>query len=235
MAEDLLIWDASMFGPASIGLACPIPRERAAFVEWLEAAGYKPVPIHDLRTLSTDMESRPIEALVADANAVAKIGLGALLRILTSNRPLVIIGTLNWCPPELRHMASWLDRPVSMGDLTLGVALALVEGRPARRSARKSVLHLPATVDGVTSQVVDVSNEGVRLRVKSTAASTLPPYFTLRVEVFGVATMVQRAWVAHPGDQTVVCGGIIQRHLPKSRMWTHLVTMAPTASTPPGL
>jgi hypothetical protein len=179
-----------MFGPASIGIACPIPKERAAFVEWLEAAGYKPVLIHDLRTLATDLENRPIEALLADANAVAKIGLGALLRILTSNRPLVIVGTLNWCPPELRHMASWLDRPVSMSDLTLGVALALAEGRPARRSARKSVLHLPATVDGVNSQVLDVSNEGVRLRVKSTTASTLPPYFTLRVEVFGVATLV---------------------------------------------
>lgn len=225
----------SMFGPAPIGIACPIPKERAAFVEWLEAAGYKPVPILDLHTLSTDMENRPIEALVADATAVAKVGLGALLRILTANRPLVIIGKLNWCPQELRHMASWLDRPVSMSEFTLGVALALAEGRPARRSARKNVLHLPATVDGVTSQVLDVSNEGVRLRVKSTTASTLPPYFTLRVEVFGVATLVQRAWVTHPGDHTVVCGGIIQRHLPRSRMWTHLVAMAPTTGSTAGL
>jgi hypothetical protein len=226
----------SMFGPAAIAIACRIPKERAAFMEWLEAAGYTPVPILDLRTLSSDLENRPIEALVADADVVAQVGLGAVLRILTPNRPLVIVGKLFGCPPELRHMVSWLDRPVAMLDLTLGVALALAEGRPARRSARKTVLHLPATVDGVNSQVLDVSNEGVRLRLKNTTASTVPPYFTLRVEVFGVATLVQRAWVAHPGDHTVVCGGVIQRHLPRSRMWTHLVAMAPTpSSTPPGL
>jgi hypothetical protein len=110
------------------------------------------------------------------------------------------------------------------------VALALAEGRPFRRSARKSVLYLPATIDGVVSQVLDVSDEGVRLQLTNTAPSTLPPYFTLRVDVFGVATLVQRAWVARPGAHTVVCGGRIERHLPRSNAWAHLVVMAPAAA-----
>ena len=123
-------------------------------------------------------------------------------------------------------MASWLERPVTADGLTLGVALALAEGRPVRRSARKNVLHLPATVDGVVSQVLDVSNEGVRLQVKTSTASTLPPYFTLRVEVFGVVTVVQRAWAMQPSQHTVVCGGTIHRLLPRSKAWAHLVTVA---------
>jgi hypothetical protein len=200
-------------------------------MEWLEAAGYKPVPMLDLGSLAREMERRPIEALVADAGVVSQVGLPAVLRTLTSNRPLVIVGSLDGCPQELRHLASWLERPLSAGALTLGVALALADGRPARRSARKNVLYLPASVDGVISQVLDVSNEGVRLQLRNITASTLPPFFTLRVEIFGVTALVQRAWIAHPSERTVVCGGRIQRHLPRSKTWTHLVAMAPAAAS----
>jgi hypothetical protein len=220
-----------MATPVPIGIACPIQSERAAFMEWLEAAGYKPVPILDLMSLANDLERRPIEALVADAQAVAQVGLPALLKVLTANRPLVVVGRLDGCPPELRHHASWLDRPVTVDALTMGVALALAEGRPARCSPRKPVLHLPATIDGVASQVIDVSDEGVRLQLRNRVVSTLPPFFTLRVEAFSVATVVQRVWVAHPGDCTVLCGGRIQRHLPRSKTWAHLVTMAPATAS----
>jgi hypothetical protein len=218
-----------MPSPIPIGIACSNPNERIACMEWLHAAAYKPVPMLFLDFLARDIERRPIEALVADAEVVAHAGLRSVLRVLNFNRPLVVIGSIDGCPPELRHMASWLDRPLTADALTLGVALALAEGRPARRSARKSVLYLPATVDGVVSQVIDVSNEGVRLQLRNTTPSTLPPFFTLRIEVFGVATVVQRAWVTQPSERTLLCGGTIQRHLPRSKTWTHLVAMAPAA------
>jgi hypothetical protein len=198
---------------------------------WLAAAGYQPVPMRDLRSLARDLEQQPIEALVASAHVVSQVGLAAVLKILTSNRPLVIVGRLESCPLELRRRASWLDWPTSVEALALAVALALAEGRPVRRSARKSVLYLPATIDGVVSQVVDVSNEGVRLQLQNTTPLTLPPYFTLRVEAFGVAAVVQRAWFARSEARTVVCGGRIQQHLPRSKTWTHLVAMAPAAAS----
>jgi hypothetical protein len=198
---------------------------------WLAAAGYQPVPMRDLRSLARDLEQQPIEALVASAHVVSQVGLAAVLKILTLNRPLVVVGQLDACSPELRRRVSWLDWPTSVDALALGVALALAEGRPVRRSARKSVWYLPASIDGVVSQVVDVSNEGVRLQLKNTTPLTLPPYFTLRVEAFGVAAVVQRAWVARSEARTVVCGGRIQQDLPRSKTWTHLVAMAPVAST----
>jgi hypothetical protein len=214
-----------------IGIACRVPSERAVFIEWLRAAGYTPVPMRNLVSLARDLERMPIEALVVDADVAAQVGLAALLKILSSNRPLLVIGRLDGCPPELRRRASWLDRPISADALTMGVALALAEGRPTRRSPRKPVLYLPATIDGVVSQLIDVSDEGVRLQLNSATPSTLPPYFTLRVEAFGVATVVQRAWVARPAERTMVCGGKIQRHLPRSQTWTHLVAMAPSAAS----
>jgi hypothetical protein len=216
---------------ATVGIACAVPSERAAFMAWLAAAGYQPVPMRDLRSLAHDLERQPIEALVASAQVVSQVGLAAVLKILTSNRPLVVVGRLDGCPPELRRRASWLDWPTSPDALALGVALALVEGRPLRRSGRKSVLYLPATIDGVASQVVDVSDEGVRLQLRNTTPLTLPPYFTLRVEAFGVAAVVQRAWIARAEARTMVCGGRIQQHLPRSKTWTHLVAMAPSAAS----
>ena len=215
----------------TVGIACPVPSERAAFVEWLAAAGYQPVSMRDVRALARDLKQQPIEALVASAEVVSQVGLPTVLKILTPNRPLVVVGRLDSCPPESRRRASWLDRPTSADALAIGVALALAEGRPVRRSARKSVLYLPATVNGVVSQVVDVSDEGVRLQLKNDTPSTLPPYFTLRVEAFGVAAVVQRAWFARPEARTVLCGGRIQQHLPRSKTWAHLVAMAPAAAS----
>jgi hypothetical protein len=212
--------------PVPIGLACRVASERDVYMQWLRAADYTPVPLLSLTSLARHLDQQPLEALVADAEAVSQIGLSAVLQVLTGNRPLVVIGKLASCAPELRNAASWLDRPVSATDLTLGVALALAEGRPARRSARKNVLQLPATVDGVRSEVLDVSNEGVRVRVQNSGASTLPPYFTLRVEVYGVATVVQRAWAVQPSGRTVLCGGMIHRLLPRSKEWSHLVRVA---------
>ena len=46
-----------------IGIACPLTGERAAFIEWLDAAGYEPVPMLDLRSIVSTMETRPMEAI----------------------------------------------------------------------------------------------------------------------------------------------------------------------------
>jgi hypothetical protein len=215
-----------MANPVPVGLACRVASERDVYMQWLRSANYAPVPLLSLTSLARHLDVQPLEALVADAEAVSQVGLSAVQQVLTGNRPLVIIGKFANCPPELRHVASWLDRPVSASELVLGLALALAEGRPARRSARKNVLHLPATVDGVRSEVLDVSNEGVRLKVQHGSSSPLPPYFTLRVEMYGVATVVQRAWTMQPNGRTVLCGGTIHRVLPRSKEWTHLVSVA---------
>ena len=86
----------------------------------------------------------------------------------------------------------------------MSVALGLAEGRPARRSPRKLVPRLLASVDGVTSKIVDVSSEGVRLEIAGASPSALPPYFILKVPAFGVAAKVKRVWVAMPAQGT--CG-----------------------------
>src|SRR5262245_14855411 len=141
----------------SVGVACPVPGERAAFLEWVESAGYQPVPMLDLDSLARDLDTRPMQALIADVSLLSASKLPQLLKTLTPNRPLIVVGERGAGPPNLRRDASFLDRPVAEDDLKMAIALALAEGRPARRSPRKNVSNLPSTVDGHSAQIVDVS------------------------------------------------------------------------------
>ena len=153
-----------------------------------------------------------------------------VMRLLGANRPLILIGDPGTPQSKVPRDASWLDRGVSQESLLLSVALALAEGRPARRSPRKPVSHLISSIDGVVSQVLDVSSEGVRLELAGVAATALPPVFTMRVPAFGVVTTVKRIWVANPGRRALWCGGTVVRTSPKAAFaWKTLVDTAPTS------
>ena len=65
-----------------IGVACPIPGERAAFLEWLSHAGYEPAPMISLDSVGRELNARPIEALIADVSLVSKAELARLIRVL---------------------------------------------------------------------------------------------------------------------------------------------------------
>jgi hypothetical protein len=214
-----------------VGVACPIPAERATLLEWLRGAHYEPVPMLDVNSVVSSLEARPIEVLIADAGAMTADEIQFVMRLLGPNRPLILIGEPGTPSSKIPRDASWLDRGVSQESLLLSVALSLAEGRPARRSPRKPVSHLIGSIDGVMSQVLDVSSEGVRLELAGASSATaLPPIFTMRVPAFGVVTTVKRIWVAQPGRRALWCGGTVERTSPKAAMaWKTLVDTAPTS------
>ena len=219
-----------------IGVACPLPGERAAFLEWLSGTDYEPVPMLNLETVAKDLSatvgkdlsSRPVEALIADVSLVPAADLPRVVRMLGPNRPLVLVGAPKERIEEVPRDATWISRPVTRDNFLLSIALALAEGRPARKSPRQVVPRLLATVDGVASKIVDVSDEGVRLEVTGQSTAALPPYFILKVPSFGVAAKVKRVWVT-PGASNVWCGGIVERPAEKAAKmpWTTFVKTAP--------
>ena len=213
-----------------IGVACPILGERAAFMDWLSAAGYEPAPMLDLDLLGRDLTTRPVEALIADVALVPAADLPRLLRILGANRPLIVVGEAANALETVPRDVTWIDRPVTRDNFLLSIALALAEGRPARRSPRKRVPRLLSQIDGVSAKVMDVSHEGVRLEVTGAAPSSLPPYFTLKVTAFGVSTRVKRVWVTAPGQGSLWCGGVIERGQPAKAeaSWNRFIETAPT-------
>jgi hypothetical protein len=214
-----------------IGIVCPIPGERAAFQEWLTLAGYEPVSMPSIETVSRDLATRPIEALIVDVSLVNATELPRIVRMLGPNRPLILVGNPRDAIEDVPRDATWMSRPVSRESFQLSISLALAEGRPARRSPRKLVPRLLSTIDGVPSKLVDISSEGVRLEIPGASPSTLPPYFVLKVPTFGVAAKIKRVWVATPGPNHLWCGGIVERQADKAAAtpWHAFVQSAPVA------
>lgn len=214
-----------------VGVACPIPGERAAFIEWLDGSGYEPVPMLDLDSVGRDLSVRPIEALISDVRFVPATELPRVVRLLGPNRPLLLVGAPGTGPEVVPRDATWIDRPATKDTFLLLVALALAEGRPARRSPRMFVPKIMSTIDGVAAKVMDVSAEGVRLEVCEVQTAALPPYFMLRVPGFGLAIKVKRVWVATPASGAMSCGGIVDKPLPKMKAsWTTFVENAPSTA-----
>jgi hypothetical protein len=210
-----------------VGVACPIPGERAAFMEWLSHAGYEPVPMLTLETIARDLTTRPIEALIADVSLVKTATLAHVVKVLGPNRAVILIGLPKDRIEDVPKDATWMARPVTRDVFLLSVALGLAEGRPARRSPRTIVPKLLSTVDGIMSKVVDVSQEGVRLEITGSAPSSLPPFFTLKVPSFGVQTKVKRVWVTVPAQGSIWCGGILEKQSDKTATtWKNFIANA---------
>jgi hypothetical protein len=219
---------AAMNSCPRIGAANPIISERAALIDWLGAAGCEPVPMFDLASLPAALASGPLEALIADAALVTEASLPGLLRTLGANRPLVLIGEPSTASPAVLRAVRWLDRPVTKATLILAVTLALGEGRPARRSPRKQIKPITASVDGVRSRVLDVSLEGVRFEVAGARPLALPPEFTLRIPEYGVASTVRRVWVRQGAADGLWCGGRVMNAAARATStWRQLVETTP--------
>ena len=212
-----------------IGVACPIPGERAAFMEWLSDTAYQAVPMMSLESVPREMTTNPFEALIADTALITAPDLPRIVKMLGANRPLIVVGNPDQKIEEVPRDATWLPRPVTKDTFLLSIALALAEGRPARRSPRTVVARLLSTVDGMAAKIVDVSSEGVRPEIPGASTSGLPPFFQLKVPAFGVCAKVKRVWVSQPGPSHTWCGGIIERPAERNAKmpWPVFVKTAP--------
>jgi hypothetical protein len=218
-----------------IGIACPIPGERAALIEWLEAGGYTPVPMSEATSIARELESDAFEVLIIDSDLASAGDTPSVLRNLGNNRPLVVIGDADSTSfMEPRRDVTHMSRPVEKNSLLLAVTLALAEGRPARRFPRRNVPRLQATLDGVPARLLDVSYGGIRIELAGKHRSSLPPFFTVKVPMFGVGVAVQRVWVnaamRDGSKDNLWCGVTIARNPDRAKQgWQTLVDQAPTS------
>jgi len=152
-----------------IGVACPILGERAAFMEWLSAAGYEPVPMLDLDLLARELSSRPVEALIADVSLVSVADLPRLIRLLGANRPLIVVGEAEGRParrsprkavPRLQSQIDGVSAKIM--DVSIEGVRLEVSGTAAPALPPFFTLRVPAF--GVTAKVkrvwVAVPNQG---------------------------------------------------------------------------
>jgi hypothetical protein len=213
---------------ASIAVACLEPAERASVSDWLSQSGYDPVAVSDLSRLDENLRTNAVEAMIAEVAMVPREDdVRSLVRRLGSNRPLMILGDASRLPRTVRADLSVINRPLTRDGLLLSVALALAEGRPARRFPRRDVEPIPAVAHGMAVTVREASVGGLGLEITGSRA-VLPPYFELRIPAFGVHVVVKRAWLVPAGSSLVRCGGTIEGDLPDAtRPWAEFAREAP--------
>lgn len=221
-----------------IGLACPSPGERAAFIEWCTYGKFHPLPMLDADSIVREMMIGGFEALVIDADLAVSGETPGVLRSLGRNRPLIVISDAgSRSGGDLgRRDATVLTRPITRDTLLLSITLALAEGRPARRSPRRLVSRLQAFVDGAPAKVIDVSNEGIRLELPERYRSTLPPFFSVKVPTFNVTVTGKRVWLNNglgaAERDAFWCGVRLERnHERATAAWQTLVENAPASTT----
>jgi hypothetical protein len=208
-----------------IVVASPDRAELAKLSEWLSAEGLEPVPVRTLPSAMDAVRARSFDVLVADARFAFEGQLQTLARTTNARAPLVVIGGTE------RQGTFHIGRPVDQTLLLCHVAMAIIEGRPPRRSLRKRIVPFDAIVEGVNGYVIDVSNEGLRLELPRGRVAP-PPYFTLRIPLVGIALTVRRVWMASaPAEYADVswCGAeLFQTHPRAEQNWRAFVSNVPS-------
>jgi hypothetical protein len=118
------------------------------------------------------------------------------------------------------------------------VSMAMADGRPVRCSVRKPVQRVNAIVNGVSSHILDVSNEGLRLEIPRERGSVPLPYFNVLVPMIGVAVTFQRMWMHQASDEPTAawwCGGSLVRNQARSEQaWRSVVETISASSSSTG-
>ena len=217
-------------------LAIPDFRECTALSDWLLEDGLEPVRRPTAGAALEEMRARPFDLLIADADLAFNHGLRAGGRMRHPGIPTLVVGDADAgrrCQ-SAGHWAMFVERPVDRAMVSCIVSMAILDARPARRSARKPVSGFNAFVNGVPAHILDISNEGVRVALPAERRWAPPPYFSVRISMIGVAVMVQRMWAlpSSTGDRRdLTCGGALaSNRLSAEQSWRAFVEAVPAGA-----
>lgn len=209
-------------------IALPDPLESSTVAEWLLADGFEPVRRPTPQAASDEMRSRPFALLITDAAFAFRYGLHP--QKAARQAPAIVIGGEAKQGESINGQTVYLTRPIDRAMLGCYVSMAILDDRPVRRSVRKTVNRFDAVVNGLPSHIVDVSLEGLRLEVPGDRRAALPPYFTVRVPMVGVAVMVQRMWTRAAlkrGSAIWYGGALSQNRVTTTDAWKRFVDTVP--------
>lgn len=203
--------------------------------KWL-AEGHDPLPVRVLAGAVHQVQSRQADVVVADARFAFDDRLLSVCGRGSARTPLIVVGDADRSSEAAAERAGafFVQRPVDRDLLMCGVAMALVDGRPLRRSWRKPV-HFEAIAEGIHGYVIEVSNEGLRLEIPRRGRAALPPFFKVRIPLVGLTVRVHRIWMAAPAGQPaascVWCGCALAENNDRlQRDWHTFVDLVPRLS-----
>ncbi len=222
-----------------IVIALPDAAERIAFGEWLSAEGFETALAASGAAATAEMHARAYDLLIADAGFVLAEGLHACGRRRTLTTRTIIVGHSGESQSRAERRGSmYISRPAGRTMLVCMVAMAFVDQRPTRRSERKPLNRFGAVVNSIPTQILDVSNEGLRLAIPHTRGAVPPPHFHVKIPAMGLSLVVKRQWaVAWPpqGRPEAVRVGVALAHAegPAISMWRSFVESVPSLGPRP--
>jgi CheY-like chemotaxis protein len=217
-------------------VALPDAIECATVGEWLSDSRFETARRADPQTAIQEMHAHDFDLLVTDAGYAVNDGLLAVSRERNPSTAAVVVGN----PSEdrryvLSRQAVYLERPLDRATLLCTVMMAILEGRPARRSKRKNANGFEAIVNGVPSRIIEASHHGVRLQMPGGRVSTLPSCFSVRVPLIGVGVTVQQIWARSAPNQAapvIWCGAALSANRPAIEQgWRGFVDMLPVVGS----
>lgn len=208
--------------------------ESAILADWLATDGYEPIRRPTPQTAVEEMRSRPYDVLIAEASTNGRSPLRAEGRLRRAATPAILVG--NAAPQRgetVTTLPMYLARPLDRAVLNCYISMAILEGSPLRRSERRLVNALEATVNGVPARILDVSIEGVRIEMVREKRAALPPYFAVRVPIMGVGVNVRRVWArAATGSPNLWYGGsLLPNRSAAIQGWKSLIETIPTVGS----
>jgi hypothetical protein len=213
-------------------VSLPDSTEAAAVADWLLADGYEPVKRSTPQAAADELRDRRATLLIVDA--AFAFGRGIHPQGASKQAHVVVIGDRGAGSKggSISGHTVYLTRPLDRATLGCFVSMAILDGRPVRKSVRKSVNRFDAVVNGVPSHIVDVSAEGLRLEMANDRRAALPPYFTVRVPLAGVAVTVQRMWThaslrRGSGMEIWYGGALSQNRVTINEAWRRFVDSVP--------
>jgi hypothetical protein len=216
-----------------IALACALTAESRSIEGWLTSEGFEPFRLSNPNRITDELKDRGFDLLVVDAGFA-----GPVINAVRARNPQVPIVVLGEPNPQAESQAMargavYLTRPVDRALFGCTVSMAIMESRPVRRSERKRA-RVAVVVQGVPSQIIDVSKEGIRLEIPRTSkAAPPPPVFDVAVPLLGVALNVRRLWTACPPQgEAIWYGGELSNNSRRVQMaWLTLVDALPGSRT----
>ena len=211
-------------------VALPNEVERVQVADWLASEQMDPVPLASARDAAEAMRARPFDLLIADLGFAFREGLHGSSSARYPLTPTIVVGSEADEPDAMDAMTIYLARPIDRAILNCFATMALLEGRPTRRSARKPVTRCDAFTNGVPARLIDVSKEGLRIEVPQDLRSGLPASFTVRVPLIGVTVTVKRMW-SQPSPtragMTWYGGALVENRSAAEQAWQSFVETIP--------
>jgi hypothetical protein len=216
-----------------IAVASPLASECTFIADWLTPEGFEPLRLSNPTRVTDELRDRAFDLLVVDAG-LAMPAINAV-RARTPLIPIVVLGEPDPIAESqaMARGAVYLTRPIDRTVFVCTVAMAIMESRPVRRSERKRA-RVAVVVQGVPSQIIDVSREGMRLEIPRTLKDAPPPpVVDVDVPILGVALNVRRLWIASPPQaarEAIWYGGELSNNSRRAELaWWTLVDALPGA------